>query len=207
MHYVISAVVGYLLGCVNPAAIASKIKNRDLRTLGTGNLGTTNTVMNFGKRWGAFVLAVDVMKAYIAVKLIQLVYPEYVTAKFVAGFAAVLGHCFPFYLNFRGGKGLASFAGFVLAADPLTFVILICVGLVLVILANYSFVLPFSASALFPFVAYGRTHSLGVFCVAFLTGALIIAKHYTNMQKAREGKDIRVRDYFKKYVFSRKDGK
>ena len=107
--------IGYLLGCISPSYIISKAKKIDLRRCGTKNLGTTNAIMSLGKAWGAVVMFVDIIKAWIAVKLCQLIFPSLLLGGVVAGSASVLGHNHPFYLRFKGGKGIAAFGGFVLA--------------------------------------------------------------------------------------------
>ena len=206
MKYFISSAVGYLLGCVNPAAIISKIKKRDLRKLGTKNLGTTNAVMNFGKRLGFIVFAVDVSKAYLAFLLARIFFSDDIIARFIAGSCAVVGHCFPVFLKFKGGKGLASFAGFVLAADPLVFALLLLFGVLLVVTVNYGFVLPLSSAALFPLLIFQKTGSVGAWLISTACACVIIAKHGENIRLAITGQDIRVREYLKKYVFSRKNG-
>lgn len=206
MPYVVSAFFGYLLGCFNPADMIAKRKKKDIRKLGTGNPGTTNVVMNFGKRYGAAVLFLDVIKAYIAVKLIEIIYPLHAAARLLSGFAAILGHVFPFYMKFRGGKGLASFLGLLLAYDPLMLVILLICGALLAFVVNYSCMLPLSAAGVFPLLVAMKEENLTSFLIAAAISIVIIFRHSENIMKAYNRKDTRVRDYLKKYVFSRRKG-
>lgn len=104
MAVVCSIIIGYLLGCISPAALVSKIKNKDLRKSGTGNLGATNTLLVFGKSWGVCVMLFDVAKAFTACKLARWLFPSLPIAGMLAGSAAVAGHIYPFYMKFRGGK-------------------------------------------------------------------------------------------------------
>lgn len=117
MEYFICCFIGYGLGCMNPAYFISLLKHKDIRNSGTGNLGTTNTFMNFGKACGCAVLLFDMFKAFAAVWLCRALFPEMELASVMAGSMAVIGHIFPFYLHFKGGKGIASLAGFILATD------------------------------------------------------------------------------------------
>ncbi len=193
-------ILGYLLGSINPALIISKIKKKNIRKTGTGNLGATNTMLNFGKGLGMLVMIFDIFKAALAVKAARFFCPTLPLAGLLAGGSAVLGHIFPFYLNFKGGKGLASFGGLVLALDPMVFLALLVLGLTLMFIVNYSYVMPFSAGALFP-ILYGiRTGSTAVFMISAFIGGLVIYKHYENRGKAKRGEDIKIREMFKKMI-------
>lgn len=198
MKTLLCMVIGYLIGSFNPALIISKIKKKDIRETGTGNLGATNTMIHFGKGLGTFVMLFDFFKAVLAVYIAKALNPASVLAGLLAGVSAVLGHMFPFYLKGRGGKGLASFGGLVLAVDPPVFLFLLVLGLALMLIVNYSYVMPFSAGSLFP-VLYGlRMHSFTVFAVSAIIGALVIFRHYENLGKAKRGEDFKVRDFLKK---------
>lgn len=191
-------ILGYLIGCVNPALIISKIKKKDIRGTGTGNLGATNTMIHFGKGLGALVMLFDFFKAVLAVYIAKWANPAVTLAGILSGVCAVLGHMFPFYLKFKGGKGLASFGGLVLAVDPLIFLFLLTLGLILMLIVNYSYVMPFSAGSLFP-VLYGlRTQDVASFVIAAVIGALVVYKHFPNRGKAKRGEDFKIREFLKK---------
>ena len=117
MAYFMAIGLGYLLGCSNLAHWLAKWNNVDFRKGGSGNLGASNTTILLGWKAGVAVAVHDIGKAVLAVLLAKLLFPgqEYVGA--AAGVSAVLGHVFPFYLRFKGGKGLASFFGAVLALN------------------------------------------------------------------------------------------
>lgn len=117
MGYLVAIVCAYLLGSSNMAYYLSKIKQVDIRKNGSGNLGASNATVLFG--WGAGVIVAvhDIGKAFLAVLLAKWIFPELAYVGAAAGVACVLGHIFPFYLKFRGGKGLASFLGMLAALD------------------------------------------------------------------------------------------
>jgi glycerol-3-phosphate acyltransferase PlsY len=195
MRYILTILIGYLLGTFSPAMIIAKKKNHDLQNEGTGNLGATNTFLTVGKKYGFMVMGFDMLKAMIAFRIGKKLLPASLVGGLLGGGAAVLGHVFPFHNKFKGGKGLASLAGTILAYDPVIFTILLVLSVSLVLIVNYSVAMPLSASLLFPVMAGLRDGSSSVFCVAALIGALVIYKHWGNLLKARDGTDMKVREY------------
>ena len=111
MGYLIAAVLGYLLGTSNMALYLSKIKKVDPRSGGSGNLGASNAMILMGWKAGILVGIHDIAKAALCVFLAKYLFPELIHVGAVAGVACVVGHVFPFYLKFRGGKGFASYVG------------------------------------------------------------------------------------------------
>jgi glycerol-3-phosphate acyltransferase PlsY len=109
MGYVIVIVLAYLMGCSNMALYLAKLKKQDLRGNGTGNLGASNATILMGWRAGIAVGAHDIGKSALAVILAELVFPDLPAIGALAGVASIMGHIFPFYLKFKGGKGFASF--------------------------------------------------------------------------------------------------
>lgn len=204
MNYLICLLIGYLLGSLSLSALLSKLTNKNLRKSGTGNLGATNTFLVLGKTYGVIVMLVDIAKAFLAVRLAMLLFPEIDIAGMLAGFGAVLGHIFPFYMKFKGGKGLAAFGGMILGTDPLAFLILLTIALVLILIVNYSFAMPISAAILFPLLTWYRSKSIPRLVIATAAGAVIIIMHAGNVLKARRGADIKIREYIKKDLLSKK---
>ena len=198
IKYIFSAIFGYLLGSLSPSSLVSKVKNKDIRECGTKNLGATNVALNFGKGFGAVVMAFDISKSFVSFKLMQIAFPMSALAGMLAGGAAVVGHVFPPHHGFKGGKGLASFGGLVLAYDPQIFLFLALTGIVLMLTVNYSFILPFYGALAFPLMVARREESLLVCLVALAVSALIFVKHYPNMVKAKNGEDKTVREYIRK---------
>ena len=131
MSYLLAALLGYFLGCSNLAYWLAKWYQVDFRKGGSGNLGASNATVLLGWKAGVAVAVHDIGKAVLAVVLAKLLFPGLEAVGAAAGVACVLGHIFPFYLKFKGGKGLASFFGTVLA---LNWKIGILIGLLLVII-------------------------------------------------------------------------
>ncbi len=187
----------YLIGSLSPSALLGKIKNVNLRNTGTGNLGATNVMLSFGKLHGLAVMLLDMGKAFTTVKLTQLFCAEIKFAAIAAGSFAVLGHIFPFYMKFKGGKGLAPYAGMILALDPWLFLTLLIISTVAMVTANHSVAMPFSAGILFPLLSIQRGHDLVYVIIAFCVSSLIIFKHFGNFIKAVKGEDVKIRDFIR----------
>lgn len=194
---IICIAAGYALGSLNPAAIIAKFKKTDLRKKGTGNLGATNVMLIFGKAAGAFVMLFDITKAFIAAKAASALCSEFSFAGIAAGSAAVIGHIFPFYLKFRGGKGLAPYAGIVLAVDPVLFWILLPICILFMLIINYSVAMPYSAALLFTSLSIWRSDDAVYIIIAALISLLVLVKHFPNLLKAIRKEDVRIREYIK----------
>lgn len=123
MERIICLVIGYVFGMFQTAYIYGKLHGIDIRNYGSGNAGTTNTMRVLGTKAGLLVLLCDIVKCILAIVVTGLVFgnthPEMVyLLKIYAAAGAILGHNFPFYLNFRGGKGIAATAGMILSFHP-----------------------------------------------------------------------------------------
>lgn len=195
---VLSSIIGYVIGSLSPSALLSKIKHKNFRKQGTGNLGATNTAIILGKGYGAFVMLFDIFKAAAASFLCAHLFPQLSLVPLVAGVFAVIGHVFPFYLRFRGGKGLATFGGLILSFDPVMFLILLALTLILMFVFNYGVAMPISASILFPILAFLKTRSIIVFALTSAASLLVFIKHLPNLKKAIKNQDHTVRDYIAK---------
>lgn len=187
-----AALVGlaYLLGSVAFAVLLVRLSTgKDIRTEGSGNAGATNVLRAHGKGLGLAVAALDIAKGALAVWLVRLVTadPRYAAA---AAFAAVLGHVFPLYYGFRGGKGVATAVGAFLVLAP--WPTLVCVGVFVLIVATTRYVSLGSvvAMAVLPPVAGLLFHApRPVVIAAAATAVLIVLKHRDNLQRLAAGKE------------------
>lgn len=204
MEIVFCLLLGYLLGSVSPAALLGKLKKIDLRRSGTKNLGASNALLVLGKLSGAIVMVVDIAKAYLASWLAKWLFPTLAAAGLLAGLGAILGHVFPFYLNFRGGKGLAAFAGMVLAYDARIFLLLLAITVAAVLIVDFSAAMPTLGGILFPVLAWLKSRSLTVLALSAVSGLLILVKHWGNLMKGLRGEDMKIRAYIKKTFFTKK---
>ena len=143
MERVICLVMGYCFGLFQSGYIYSKFHGKDIRKYGSGNSGTTNVLRVMGKKAGAVVLVGDVLKSILACMAARLLFQSSVPEMFpllelYAGSGVILGHNFPFYMNFKGGKGIAATGGLVIAlGDWRLLVIALGVFLITVIVTRY----------------------------------------------------------------------
>lgn len=193
MGYVIIVLLGYLLGSSNLAFYLSKWKQVDLRGNGSGNYGASNTTILMGWGAGVTVGVHDIGKAILAVMLARLLFPQLEYAAVVAGVASVLGHIFPFYLKFKGGKGFACFYGMTIA---LNWQLALAVGAVIVLVTlvtDYLFLGTMATVILVPLgigILTGNWWEAAIICVAT---AVIIYKHRMNFVKLHNGTEIGLR--------------
>jgi len=123
MERIVCLLIGYVLGLFQTAYIYGRAHGIDIRKMGSGNAGTTNTLRVFGTKAGLIVLAGDIMKCILSVVLARVIFgrsrPDIIYLLMLYGAAgAILGHNFPFYMNFKGGKGIAATAGLILSFHP-----------------------------------------------------------------------------------------
>ena len=204
MSAILSLIMGYFVGCLSPAKLVSKRRNVNLKETGTGNLGATNTALVLGRKAGYFVLIFDIFKSFFSYKLARILFPNLVIAGIIADIGVILGHAFPVFMNFQGGKSLAAFGGLVLAHDPLQFAILLVLGIVMAFLLNYGVYLAVTAATLFPFFSYFRSGSIPVFVSTAIASGIVLGLHFGNLRRAITGKDpIHTRDGLKK-IFGKK---
>lgn len=197
MDIVFSLTIGYLLGTLSPAALLAKWKEVDLRREGTGNLGATNTMMVMGKRYGALAMLLDIAKAFLAYKLAAWIFSELNVAGLLAGAAAMVGHIFPFYMKFKGGKGFATFGGMILAYDVRIFLFLLITGVILMIIVNYTVALHMYVALMLPILAAIVSGSTAEVLICTAASALFAAINWHIIGRARRGEDKKVRDFLR----------
>lgn len=192
MGYVIVILAAYLLGCSNMAVYLAKLKNVDL-TKGSGNPGTSNATILMGWNAGVIVGIHDIGKAALAVILAELIFPDLKYVGAAAGVACILGHIFPFYMGFRGGKGFASYLGMTLALNwKFALIILIIVGIVTVV-TDYIVVGTVTTVVLVPVVMGILTQSAILAIILCAATVVILYKHRENFVRLRNGTEIGLR--------------
>lgn len=194
--YIIVALVGYLLGCSNLAWFLSKLKGVDMSAKGSGNPGTSNAVILMGWKVGILVGAHDIGKAIIAVFLAKWLFPNVDYIAEVAGVASVIGHIFPFYLKFKGGKGFASFIGMTIALNWKFALVIIAVIILVTVVFDYLVVgTTVTVVSLPVYIAFtGSWIAALIVCVAT---AVIIFKHRKNYVRIAKHTEIGLRSTIK----------
>lgn len=187
--YPLVALLGYLLGASNMAFYLAELKHVDLSAGGTGNLGASNTLILMGWRAGVLVGVHDIGKAVLAVWLAKLLFPDAALSGVVAGVACVLGHMYPFYTHFRGGKGFASYLGMTLALDWKFALGLLAAVIILLLVTDYIVVGTMTTVISFP-IYCALTHRLAMALILCVASAVMIWKHRENLARIANGTEI-----------------
>lgn len=195
MIYLIAIIVSYLLGSVPMGLILTKLAGKgDLRQVGSGNIGATNVMRVGGLRMAGLVWLLDMAKAIAAVFVGKYVAGDAFGAW--CGFAAIVGHCYPIWLRFKGGKGISSLFGVVLAVSPLSFAI--C-GIEWLLVALTSGMSSFGAVIVFcliPVLGFAISMQVGF---AFLAiGLLCMWRHRANISRLISGTESKIEWKWKK---------
>ena len=207
MEVFLSLILGYAMGCLNPAAWIGKKNHIDLKQAGTGNLGATNTTMVLGRKAGAFVLVFDVAKSFLAAKLARWLLPQLAVSGMLASIGVILGHCFPITMHFSGGKGLAAFGGMMLAYNPVVFVIVVLSGIGIMVLLDIGVAAPLLGTVMFPALTFLFSHDVPSTVCAVIASVIILYTHLDNVNKTRAHSDVKVKNYFRDVLFKRKKDK
>ena len=193
MQYLLAIILGYLLGCSSMAYYIGKFKKTDIRTAGSGNLGASNATVLFGWSAGVAVALHDICKAVIAVLAAKWLFPQLEYAGAAAGVACVLGHIFPFYLGFRGGKGLASYFGMVLALNWKLALIIGAVIVLATLITDFISVGALSSIVVAPVYTFFTTHNLILVAILGVATVVMFLKHWENIIRIAKGQEIGLR--------------
>ena len=191
MGYLICAVLGYLMGSSNMAYYIARIKGVDLRAGGSGNLGGSNATVLMGWKAGILVTVHDTAKAMVAALLAKWLFPELALAGVITGVAAVLGHIFPFYLKFNGGKGFACYIGMLLALNWKFALIIILASVVLTVLTDY--IVTATTTTIIAGPAYFAFVAWPVALIMCIATAVILYKHRANYVRIWKGTELGLR--------------
>ena len=193
MSYIFAIFLGYLLGCSHMALYLSKAKQVDFRSNGSGNLGASNTTVLLGWKAGVLVAVHDIGKAFLAVVLACFLFPDAERIGAVAGVSCVLGHIFPFYLKFKGGKGFAAYIGMTIALNW-KLALIICVAvLVVTLITDYIVAGTMTTVITVPLYLGSTCHDLLLAVILLIATAVIIFKHLENFRKILNGTEIGLR--------------
>ena len=201
--YIATAIAAYLLGSIPTGFLVAKARGIDIRTVGSGNIGATNAFRILGKGPGILVLLADALKGWTAVQVAAPVVAQLVSdtssdyLRITAGIAVILGHNYTCWLGFKGGKGIATSAGVLIALVPWALLIILGIWIILFLLTRYVSLGSVAASFALPFATWFTTgHDIGLTAVTGAMGGLAIYKHRRNIQRLLNGTENRVQ--FKK---------
>ena len=200
MAMIIQALAAYLLGSLNGGLIVGRLRGVDIRRMGSGNAGGTNALRTQGKAFAFWVLLIDIGKGWLATAVLaEILRPSsatYASAWPVAacGIAVILGHVYPVWYGFRGGKGVATLIGAVLGAAPILLLPMLIVWFLTVVLSGYVGLGSMLGAIAFALAAAMRSQTRGgVLAFATLAATLIVYNHRANIARMLAGTEPRAR--------------
>ena len=199
IQILIALLIGYAFGCIQSAYLVSTFVGKmDIREHGSGNAGASNITTIMGWKYGLAVAFLDSLKGAVAVWVTKAIFPDISSLAYLAGIAAILGHIFPFYLKFRGGKGVATLVGMVFGLKfGLGFVFILLV-IIPGLLADYIVVGSFTAFIALPILTYFLGYETPLIVLASLMTLLIFYLHRGNIQRIMAKEETKISDVLKR---------
>ncbi|MDD4802354.1 MAG: glycerol-3-phosphate 1-O-acyltransferase PlsY [Syntrophomonas sp.] len=193
MLKVLLVVICYLIGSIPFSYIFSKVLGGvDIRAKGTGNVGATNVLRTLGVKIAIAALLGDLLKGILATWL-GLNFGGEIGAA-ICGTAVVVGHCWPVFLSFRGGKGVATSAGVLLVLMPQVIIILLLAFIIIIALTRYVSLGSIIGAALLPFILLFMAQPWPYFVMSFILAALVIFQHRGNIKRLRNGMEKKINE-------------
>ncbi|MDD5349405.1 MAG: glycerol-3-phosphate 1-O-acyltransferase PlsY [Chthoniobacteraceae bacterium] len=197
----LSVLTGYLLGSFPSGFVVGKCRGINIRQHGSGNIGATNVVRTLGRKWGVLVFALDVLKGILAVRLAMLLFPSGgaglltelgIPPGMWAGFGCFLGHCFPVWLGFKGGKGVAVGAGILIGLTPWVAVIGLTLWGIAFKVTRYVSLASLIAAVSLPITSWALYREVGaLFWFTLILSLIAIWRHRSNIQRLLAGTESR----------------
>ena len=192
--------LAYLIGSSSMSFYISKFKKVNLKETGSKNLGASNTLAIIGKKAATAVLVHDVLKSFFAILAVRILfdvpYNEVHWLLAAVGVAAVVGHIFPFYLKFKGGKGFATYIGLILGLDWRLFFAVVVIIFVVAFITDYIVSGTFSTIAIGPLYYLLIRPSFLVAGIVAIGSLVILWKHRENIRNLKNGKEMKIRSAF-----------
>lgn len=192
MKILLCILLGYAIGAINPSYFLAKARGFDIRRRGSGNAGASNALILFGKALGISCALFDIAKATAAIHLAQLLFRGTPFVFSVTAVATIAGHIFPFYMKFRGGKGLACLGGAILAFDWRVFLVMLACEAILAVAVNYICFVPLTASVIFPIIYGVMSGDLWGALILCLVIPIVFFKHIENLVRIKNGTEARL---------------
>ena len=193
LGFALTAIVSYLFGSIPTGYLVAKVRGVDIRSVGSGNIGATNAFRVLGKTAGVTVLLVDAVKGYVACRFVAFgPGAPSETHQMIAGLFAILGHNYTCWLRFKGGKGIATTAGVLLALAPVGFAVAIVTFLIVLGLSRYVSLGSVIAAIVLPFGVWLGGGSVPMISLMAFLGGMAIYKHRSNIKRLMAGTEPRI---------------
>lgn len=189
-------IFAFLFGSIPWGYFIGKAKGIDLRKTGSGNIGATNVLRIIGKKEALATLLLDISKGFIPVLLVQLLYTyeKNLILMGTVGILAIIGHCFTPFLKFKGGKGVATSIGVILAYTPLAGIIILVIWIMIFKFSRISSLSALVSFGLLPLNVYILNYPKEILIFSFLISAIIYLKHITNIKRLLTGTEPKIGD-------------
>ena len=191
MEVIIVAITSYLMGSIPFGFILTKIfLKKDIRDFGSGNIGATNALRTGNKSLGYGTLLLDVLKAIIPVIYIKLNYPDYI---FITSIFVFIGHVFPLWLKFKGGKGVAPYVGILFSINLIYGILFVSIWIITFLISKYSSLASLIASFTIPiYLLFFNNENLIFFSIMFV---LIFYTHRENVKRLKNKEENKTKIY------------
>ena len=195
MIYFYTILTGYILGCFQTSFFISKyFHGFDIRNRGTENAGASNIVTTIGWKTGFITALIDILKASTAVWIISVLFaenPNIIFLKYLAGACAVIGHIFPFHMNFKGGKGMASFMGLLFGINPISGISCMAIVIIITMVTDYVAFESILAFTILPIYGlFNNLFEMDVFYITSILGLIGVYKHKVNIKNMANGTEL-----------------
>lgn len=197
MVYIAVFIAAYLIGSINSSIIVGKFNKVDIRKLGSGNAGATNTLRSLGVSAVVWVIAGDILKGIIAVILGRIIVGNEIGAM-AAGLAAVIGHNWPIYFQFKGGKGILTSAVVILMIAPQIGIWVIAIAILTIAVTRYVSLGSLTGALIFPiFVLIMEFKNINLVVFSVIIAGLAVYRHRANIKRLREGTESKIGKRYK----------
>lgn len=204
--YLIVIVIGYLFGCLQWSYILSKTFLKvDIRTLGGGNAGASNTVISIGWKWGILVAILDILKAIISISIIKYLFKisyleENIFFLYLNGIFVILGHDFPFFMGFKGGKGAAALLGMLIGMDYRLGILGFLVIFLVTVFTDYIALGTICLNVFLVLSAIYLKYDLGSIVVSIIIAVIGFYLHIPNIKSIKRKEEKGLREALRKKV-------
>ena len=194
-NFILFLVTSYTIGSIPFGYILTLFLNKvDIRKIGSGNIGATNVLRTGNKKLAAIVLILDILKGYAPITIFFVLYENQNIYFFsLIGLVSIIGHIFPIWLNFKGGKGVATYIGFLLGFDFILFIIFIITWALVAIIKKYSSLASLSSLLLVTLMGIYLNNSFYTIFTILSISTLITAKHLSNIKRLFSGSENKIK--------------
>ena len=196
---IIAILIGYALGSIQPAYFLSKMVGKmDIREHGSGNAGASNITAIMGWKYGFIVAFVDVLKGILAVFVARWIFPDSPDLAYLSGIMAIIGHIFPFYLKFRGGKGVATLLGMMFGLNWKLGIFFSLLVVLTALLADYIVIGSFTTFITLPIVTYMSGYPIVFTLMSICLTILVFYLHRGNIQRIINKEELKISTVIKR---------